>query len=91
MARGMEICMKTECPRCNQDFVKIAEIPILEKKFFFCPECEACWDNKIALLSKNQVYGLTFFDLTNLLKVLNLDYSEFCEISSDLPDLLELV
>ena len=76
--------MKIICPRCNQDFVKLAEIPVLVKKFYFCPECETCWDNKVALLSKNQVYGLTFFDLTNLFKVLDLDYSEFHEISSDL-------
>lgn len=78
--------MKMECPRCNQDFVKLAEIPIFVKKFYFCPECEACWDNKVALLSKNQVYGLTFSDLTTLLKVLSLGYSEFHEISSDLSE-----
>jgi hypothetical protein len=58
--------MKVRSPRCQQDYVTISEIRVFQKEFFLCPECDACWDNRFALKSTNQVYGLMFFDLSSL-------------------------
>lgn len=78
--------MKIECPRCKQDFVATGEISKFQKKFYYCPECEACWDNYVALTNKNQVYGLTFSDLPTLLSIYNLSYSEIVERPSELVE-----
>ena len=35
--------MKIACPRCEQDWVKRAQVKKTGKEIFICPECEAVW------------------------------------------------
>jgi hypothetical protein len=76
--------MKILCPRCGQDHIIAGEISGKNKDIFYCPECEACWDNIVALKSLNQVYGLTFTDLTTLLAIYKLSYAEIIDKTTDL-------
>ena len=34
---------KVICPRCGQDYLRLAEIEPLKERISICPECEAFW------------------------------------------------
>jgi len=52
--------MKIECPNCKQDWVHIVSHPSLSQNAFWCPEDESLWFTLENLLSKEQMFGVTF-------------------------------
>jgi hypothetical protein len=53
--------MKTECPRCNQDWIRKVRVDATNQTIFLCYECEATW------FCEGSIEFATFIDLGDYL------------------------
>lgn len=42
---------KIQCPRCGQDWLRVAAVRATKERIVFCPECEAAWPADVDVAS----------------------------------------